>query len=197
MARILNVHPGSGEVEDTITIKLEYDEAPDGGTPNVAHVVFHDGASADTFNVVAHDAAKRELTIDAIVPTGAATGPIEVDLDGYPPIATVQNFTVTRPQAMPLRIEGIMPVNPNGYAAGSVMTLALEPISIAETELQRAQVLFPRVVNGPANLRPTVPLAVTAWPPRLRVTVPKGAASGRVKVHVGADSAFTRSLIFI
>ena len=192
MAQILSVQPNSGDVEDRITIKVQYDPAP--AIPGVAHVLFFDHVDAPEFNVQERDSGQRTLTIVVRVPNSAETGPIEVDLDGSPPIASGQNFTVTHPNPLPLKVTQLTPTMPaNGYARGSPLTITLSRDTIS----QGTKVYFPRTANGPPILAATAP---TIWshPARVRVTVPQQtvAGQGRVKVQAETQSALTRVLTF-
>ena len=190
MARIVNVHPGSGQVDDQITIVVEYDPAPN--APNVTHVIFENHVDAPQFNVTAQDFANRQLTLVARVPSSAVKGPIQVDIDGVPPIGTIQNFTVTRPNPQPLSVTNVMPPMPlNGYQRGSQLSIVLSrPVPNTTT------VLFPRTAFGPPILRPTIPANVALN--TVRVTIPAAAQTGRVKIRENAmNSALTRILNFI
>jgi hypothetical protein len=196
MAQILNVQPVSGQVESRITITLQYDAIPGGGSPNVSQVLFFDNVDAPLWNVTDRDSANRTLTIKVEVPLSAATGPIEVDLDGSPPIASPQNFTVIPhgPNPDPLTVTQVAPAMPaNGYQRGSQLTITLSRQQISPG----TRVFFPRTAFGPPIVPATAPV-ITSPPGRVRVTVPiqTVAGQGRIKVQDGEDSALTRVLTF-
>jgi hypothetical protein len=194
MARIINVHPGQGELGDRITIDLEYDPTRSGGVPNVIHVVFHDGVDAPAFNVTATDSTNRTITLVVTVPEHAVTGPIEVDVDGQPPIRTVQNFTATRQHVVALSIAQIMPAGP--YQRGGGMTIIL---GNGNRISPQTRVFFPRSDYGPATLpAPAGTVTLLPFPARCTVRpVPQQTADhGRVRVVDGQDAVFSRLLTF-
>jgi hypothetical protein len=194
VAQINNVHPGQGQVDDKIAIDLQYDPTPGGKVPNVVHVVFHDNVDAPEFNVTAMDSANRTLTVVARVPGDAVTGPIQVDLDTFPPISTVQNFTVRGQKPGPMTVTQIAPPMGQGYQRGTRLVITLSGHQIS----QRAQVYFPRSDYGPANLQ--VPGAqFTSYPARCTVNaIPRQAANrGRVRIADGPVAVYTRVLTFV
>jgi hypothetical protein len=193
MARIINAQPGQGQVDDQITIDLEYDPIQGGGAPNVAHVVFYNNVDAPTFNVTHIDTANRRLTVVARVPHDAVTGPLEVDVAGAQPIRTVQSFTVTRPNANPVTVTSIQPAMGAGYQRGARMTIRLAGVGPKITG-----VYFPTSDYGPAVLQAQqttysqMPLSAT-----IRVIPQQAADHGRVKIAMGPTAVYTRVLTFV
>lgn len=192
MAQIINVHPGQGELDDRITVDLQYDPTANGVSPNVSQVVFSDNVDAPQFNVTDRDTARRTMRIVVRVPADAVTGRIAVDLDGVPPISTVQNFTVTRQKQGPMSVARIQPpVGP--YQRGTRMVITLSGVRIS----QQARVYFPRTDYGPANLQ-AVGAVFNDHPARCTVnSIPQQTADhGRVKIVGGPDAVYTRVLTF-
>jgi hypothetical protein len=190
MARILNVHPGKGKVGDRITVSVEYD-AMGGhrGAPRVAHVLFSDGAAAE-FRVTAEDAAAHTLTLEAKVPYNAGNGPLEVDIEGRPPIRTVDPFQVIDPFAGTLRVVRTQPASP-------IRRQTRLTIVTSRRVGDGVKVFFPRSPNGPPTLLarpPAVPIQV--FPIGLTVRVPAQAQNGRIKITDHAESATTRPVTF-
>jgi len=192
MATITRVHPGNGDIEDWIEITVQYNPTADGRVPNIAHVIFSDGASAETFNVRHIDSTTREITLSARVPIGAHTGPIEVDVDGEPPTSTVQPFTVQRQQGNPLRILRISAIG-GAYTAGRQIQIYLAPDTI-DTNVAPV-VSFPINVNGPACIPVNPRPHLTGPPPVVRLAIPAGAKTGRIKVQIGHDVVLSRPIV--
>jgi hypothetical protein len=194
VARIINVHPGRGQVDDRITIDFEYDPPGNGAVPNVVHVVFASNVDAPEFNVTAVDRALHRQTVVARVPNDAVTGQLEVDVAGAPPIRTQQNFTVTRQNPEPLRVQQIMPTMGQGYQRGTRMTIRL---SGAMGPARIAGVYFPRSDYGPANLQ-ALGVSYSQAPPTCTINaIPQQTGDhGRVKISLGPTAVYTRVLTF-
>lgn len=193
MAQILRVHPGTGQLDDQITIELQYDPPHRPGVPNVAHVVFHNNVEAPEFNVIAIDAQSRRLTVEARVPNDAVTGPLTVDVDGAPPIPTLQNFTVARQNPAPATVTRIVPPMGQGYRRGTAITIRLA----GNANAQITGVFVARSDYGPATFQ--VQGAVTQQhPTSARITIPQETANhGRVKIALGPTAVYTRVLTFV
>ena len=195
MVHIMNVHPGHGKPDDKITITLKYDET--GGSPNVAHVLFHENVDAFKFNVTHRDLANEMLDVEAQVPASATTGPIEVDLDGSPPIATAQDFTMDVPHTNPLKVERMLPPQggPAGYAEGERLTIWLSRQFSGTPHVP--QVSFPKTAYGTPVLRGLqVRISSEPYHCQLNVNVPTGARTGRIRIYDENESIMTQPLAF-
>jgi hypothetical protein len=195
--RIVNIHPGAGKFGETVIITIEYEpEGEDGFVPSLTHVLFHEHVEADYRPIQKVDKENHQIEIHTKVPLGAQTGTIQVDLEGHVPIESHGSFTV-QSNSTPPRIVNIAgpPDATIGYPSGFQMVFTISGINAAVAPT----VSFPRSQNGPPNLPATMP---PTWVSQhdggiLRVRVPPGAKTGRVKIVFGSGgSLLSRPLVF-